>query len=52
MSDPYSPCNNVCCLDGENVCLSCGRTLAEISSWSQMSDEEKREVLDRIDSSD
>lgn len=43
MTDPVaSPCVRICCLDDENVCLGCGRTLDDIRRWSQMSDTEKR----------
>lgn len=39
-----SPCTRVCCLDDQNVCLGCGRTLDEIRRWSQMSDAERVKV--------
>lgn len=43
--DPLTPCIGVCRLDSENVCLGCGRTLAEIARWSQMSRSEQRRVM-------
>jgi predicted Fe-S protein YdhL (DUF1289 family) len=44
--DVPSPCTRVCRIDaGTGLCLGCRRTLAEIASWSAMSDEEKRVVL-------
>jgi len=29
-----SPCIRICCLDDENVCLGCFRTLDEIKDWT------------------
>ena len=41
-----SPCINVCILDAENgLCHGSFRTLAEISIWSQASNEEKWSIL-------
>jgi hypothetical protein len=46
--DPLaSPCIRTCCLDDDDVCIGCGRSLAEIVSWGTASDDEKREVLAR-----
>jgi predicted Fe-S protein YdhL (DUF1289 family) len=39
-----SPCIKVCQLDERNVCVGCGRTLAEIAEWSRMSVEQQRAV--------
>jgi predicted Fe-S protein YdhL (DUF1289 family) len=36
-----------CCLDDDNVCLGCGRSLEEIVAWSSASDGEKRAILER-----
>jgi predicted Fe-S protein YdhL (DUF1289 family) len=36
-----------CCLDEDNVCMGCGRSLAEIVRWSSAPDDEKREILER-----
>jgi predicted Fe-S protein YdhL (DUF1289 family) len=47
-ADPLaSPCVRNCCLDDGNVCLGCGRSLAEIVRWSNAPDDEKREILER-----
>lgn len=43
-----SPCNNKCGLDDNNKCLSCNRTLNEIINWCDMTDEEKKKVLEKI----
>jgi hypothetical protein len=28
-----SPCIRQCCLDGQDICMGCGRSLAEILAW-------------------
>lgn len=30
-----SPCRRQCCLDDQDICLGCGRTLQEILDWSK-----------------
>jgi predicted Fe-S protein YdhL (DUF1289 family) len=41
-----SPCVKICTYEpGSGVCTGCGRTLDEIARWSQMSDEERRQVM-------
>lgn len=40
-----SPCVNVCALDDNDVCTGCQRTVAEITRWSRMDNEERRSVL-------
>jgi predicted Fe-S protein YdhL (DUF1289 family) len=41
-----SPCVRLCTLDPETgICVGCGRTLAEIGSWSRYSDEQRREIM-------
>jgi predicted Fe-S protein YdhL (DUF1289 family) len=42
-----SPCVRNCCLDDDDVCLGCFRTLKEICGWSASSDEERLEILER-----
>ncbi|MDW7548903.1 DUF1289 domain-containing protein [Pseudoalteromonas sp. McH1-7] len=41
----HSPCVRQCCLDDNDVCVGCFRTLQEITSWSRFSEDEKREVI-------
>lgn len=44
-----SPCIKVCTLDASGqVCTGCFRNLDEIGFWSEMSDEERAEVLERL----
>ena len=40
-----SPCVNNCCLDKQDVCLGCGRTVDEIIRWGDASEDEKLEIL-------
>jgi predicted Fe-S protein YdhL (DUF1289 family) len=40
-----SPCIRQCCLDQQDVCLGCYRSLQEILDWAAGSDDEKRRVL-------
>jgi predicted Fe-S protein YdhL (DUF1289 family) len=38
-----SPCIKVCVLDGEQVCVGCGRHIDEIATWSQMTPVQRHE---------
>ena len=40
-----SPCVRHCCLDEEDICLGCFRSLDEILKWHDASDEQKNEIL-------
>lgn len=40
-----SPCNKICTLNAQGVCVGCGRSRAEIGAWSQSSDAEKARVI-------
>jgi uncharacterized protein len=40
-----SPCVRHCCLDSEDLCIGCGRYLAEITSWMQLSPDQKKSVI-------
>jgi uncharacterized protein len=40
-----SPCVRVCCLDDNDMCLGCGRLLAEIRDWHQSDDTQRKAVL-------
>jgi len=37
-----SPCVRMCCLDNNDICLGCFRSLDEIKNWTQV-DEQTRE---------
>jgi hypothetical protein len=40
-----SPCNDICTLDDEKICLGCFRSLDEIIHWQEMDDTIRRDVL-------
>lgn len=39
-----SPCVRNCCLDEQDVCLGCGRTLDEIKIWSSVDVDRRAEI--------
>ncbi|TIH11234.1 DUF1289 domain-containing protein [Pseudomonas leptonychotis] len=39
-----SPCRRQCCLDDQDVCLGCGRALAEILEWGTADRARKRAI--------
>jgi predicted Fe-S protein YdhL (DUF1289 family) len=42
-----TPCVRNCCLDGDDICMGCYRSLSEILCWAQASENEKGEIWDR-----
>lgn len=42
-----SPCVFVCALNEQDICDGCQRTGDEITRWGRMSNEERRQVLER-----
>ena len=42
-----SPCVRECCLDDNDICQGCNRSLTEICAWSNSTDDERREILAR-----
>ncbi|ARU30481.1 DUF1289 domain-containing protein [Sulfuriferula sp. AH1] len=40
-----SPCVRNCCLNEDDVCLGCFRSLAEILQWSEADDELRQRFL-------
>ncbi|WP_349431631.1 DUF1289 domain-containing protein [Methylomarinum sp. Ch1-1] len=43
-----SPCVGRCCLNEEDVCLGCYRSLEEISNWTLVDNEVRRRYLENI----
>lgn len=37
-----SPCVRNCCLDEQDICLGCNRTIEEIINWGNSTEDEKR----------
>lgn len=42
-----SPCIRQCCLNEEDICLGCFRSLEDILGWSAASQNEKQQALKR-----
>lgn len=42
-----SPCVRNCCLDDQDICLGCYRSMAEILGWSAAGKEERNAILQR-----
>ena len=40
-----SPCVRNCCLDKQDVCIGCGRTLEEIVIWGDADNDRKLQIL-------
>ena len=43
-----SPCNNICTLGKDSVCLGCGRTVEEIANWSQLTESQAKAIINRL----
>lgn len=43
-----SPCIGVCTLNDNGLCDGCHRTSAEIARWSQMSDDERLQLMETV----
>ena len=45
-----SPCVNICQMNPETgYCIGCMRTIDEIADWLEMTNEEKRQVLNQLE---
>ena len=42
-----TPCIRQCKVDG-GMCVSCGRTLLQIKEWKDMSDEQRLEIMKKL----
>jgi len=43
-----SPCIDKCKYDENKVCMGCHRTMHEIVNWMDFTDEEKNEIIFRV----
>lgn len=43
-----SPCNRVCRLNDEQICIGCGRSWIQIRDWRAYSDEEREKVMEQL----
>ena len=39
-----SPCQRNCCLDEQNICLGCGRSMQEILDWGQADSARRQQI--------
>ena len=47
-----SPCISVCRLDPKTqLCVGCGRTIAEIAAWPNLTDAERADIIRRLEAS-
>ena len=44
---PESPCQRKCCLDDNDICLGCFRSLEEIIGWSHANKTERLDIIKR-----
>ena len=47
-AEPASPCIRQCCLDQNDICLGCQRTLSEILAWHGMNAEQKQALIGEL----
>ncbi|MCX7097763.1 MAG: DUF1289 domain-containing protein [Methylococcales bacterium] len=45
MDTTTSPCIRQCCLNEEDICLGCHRSLYEITHWTEVDCETRRQFL-------
>ncbi|MGZ8226211.1 MAG: DUF1289 domain-containing protein [Methylococcaceae bacterium] len=43
-----SPCIRNCCLDHNDICLGCFRSIEEIISWTQVDEQTRRCFLNNV----
>ncbi len=48
MSNLASPCVRNCCLNKEDICIGCFRSLTEIMQWGKADDHFKLQVLSSV----
>ncbi len=42
-----SPCVRRCCLDDDDICLGCHRSITEIMGWNEADEAERQRILQR-----
>jgi predicted Fe-S protein YdhL (DUF1289 family) len=47
--NPVSPCVRNCCLNQQDICLGCYRSLEEITQWTLVSEQCKQDILAAAD---
>jgi uncharacterized protein len=46
---PESPCNKICVMGADELCLGCYRTREEIAEWSALSPAAQQALLGRLE---
>ena len=46
--DIQSPCVKICKLE-DGICIGCGRTQDEIREWVVMTDKQREEIMERLE---
>ncbi len=44
-----SPCMGVCALDENDLCIACRRSGMEIAEWGVLTNDQRREVIKKIE---
>jgi predicted Fe-S protein YdhL (DUF1289 family) len=50
MNKLESPCVRNCCLNKDDICTGCLRSLDEIKEWATVSEEARKEIIARVNS--
>ena len=48
MATVESPCIRNCCLDTNDICMGCFRSLTEITQWTLVNDKTRQEFLNNV----
>ena len=48
-NEKFSPCVRNCCLNENDICVGCYRSLSEIIGWRDKSESQREEILARCD---
>jgi predicted Fe-S protein YdhL (DUF1289 family) len=44
-----TPCIKVCAVSGQTgLCIGCGRTLGEIAAWGELSEAERKAIMEAL----
>lgn len=47
--DKCSPCVRNCCLDENDICIGCFRSMEEIMQWANLDEEQKKQILNKVE---
>jgi len=52
MQDIISPCDRHSCLIDDDICQGCKRTIDEIMEWNELSNEQRKNIMQRLENVD